>query len=138
MVFGPTADIYPESSDDRSQIKLKTIGRVKEFAGYWKRNSKGEFELIRQNQSKGPFPTPRFLEQNYEATETLHSGETILLGGLTIERQVITVDEISVLKDIPMLGRLFRKESTAKQLVSLFLMVTPTVVNSYGDKAYTE
>ncbi len=124
-------DIVPELSADRSQIKLRIIGRISEFASYWKTNDEGQFEPIPGGDvSKTFVPAPQFLETYYEATETVNIGDSILLGGLATADQIRMIDKIPGLGDIPVLGRLFRRESTSTQWKSTLLIITPTVIKS--------
>jgi beta-lactamase regulating signal transducer with metallopeptidase domain len=136
--FGPTIDIFPELSDDKSQIQLRIVGRLNEFLGYWETNGLGKFEPVPPTGPRGLTPGPRFVEHLYDATDSLGIGETILLGGLTTETRIKTKDQVPVLGDIPLLGRLFRSESTSKRWRSVLIMVTPNLVNPYGDRARIE
>jgi hypothetical protein len=138
MSFGPIADFFPELSSDKSRIQLKVTERSREFVGYWETKAAGEFAPIAVTGARVSIPRPRFVERFYEASDSLRNGQTLLVGGLTTESQIKTKDQIPVLGDIPLLGRLFRSESTAKRWKSPLIMVTPTLVNSYGDRARIE
>ncbi|MFH1372986.1 MAG: secretin N-terminal domain-containing protein [bacterium] len=66
---------------------------------------------------------------NAETNVIVGSGQTAVIGGLTTEDEVETEIGVPLLKDIPLLGRLFK--STTKRLESrdLVIFVTPTIVD---------
>ena len=58
----------------------------------------------------------------------MQSGETIALGGLIRERSTESVSGIPVLKDIPLLGNLFKTTGLDSQRTELLVLITPRVV----------
>jgi general secretion pathway protein D len=59
--------------------------------------------------------------------------ETIVLGGLIQERVARSVTKVPVLGSIPILGWLFRSESTRKQKTNLLLFLTPYIIRDQSD-----
>jgi len=59
--------------------------------------------------------------------------ETIVLGGLIQERMARSVSKVPVLGSIPILGWLFRSESTRKQKTNLLLFLTPYIIRDQSD-----
>mgnify|MGYP006147265661 FL=1 len=57
-------------------------------------------------------------------------GETIAIGGLRVEQEEIGVSKIPILGDIPLLGILFRQESSKTVSRNLAIFLRPTLVSS--------
>ncbi|MFQ5629801.1 MAG: hypothetical protein ACE5I1_13635, partial [bacterium] len=57
-------------------------------------------------------------------------GETIVIGGMIKEREIITVNKVWLLGDIPLLGNLFRNKSTERQQTDLLIFITTKIVNN--------
>ena len=57
------------------------------------------------------------------------NGDTIVIGGMIKEREVVTVNKVWLLGDIPLLGHLFRNKSTEKQQTDLLIFITTRIVN---------
>lgn len=71
---------------------------------------------------------PRLSTRSAQASVRTRDGETIVIGGLT-QRQVETVERrIPLLGDIPIIGELFRSESTQERETELVLFVTPRLI----------
>lgn len=60
---------------------------------------------------------------------TCASGETVVLGGLHIERAGVTVNAIPVLSDLPVIGKSFTKVKHEKFSHRLLIVVTPELVD---------
>jgi MSHA type pilus biogenesis protein MshL len=64
-------------------------------------------------------------------TDTLvrvREGETVVIGGLMQERVTRNRSKVPVLGDIPLLGGLFRRDSTSKRKSELVILLTPTIM----------
>ncbi len=59
----------------------------------------------------------------------LRDGQTLLLSGIIQDSDRFTVTKIPILGDIPLLGRLFRRESNSKERKELVVLVTPKIVD---------
>jgi type IV pilus assembly protein PilQ len=70
---------------------------------------------------------------NAETNVIVSNGQTAVIGGLTTQDEVSTVLGIPVLKDIPLLGSLFRYSNKRTESRDLVIFVTPTIVE--GDLA---
>ncbi len=58
------------------------------------------------------------------------SGETIALGGLISDEKVVNKTKVPCLGDIPLLGYLFRNQTTSSQKTNLIVFLTPTIVRT--------
>ena len=57
------------------------------------------------------------------------NGETIVIGGMIKEREVLTVDKVWLLGDIPLLGHFFQNKSSDKQQTDLVIFITPKIMD---------
>jgi len=66
------------------------------------------------------------------ATEVIvKNGQTVILGGLMQETDVVSVQKVPILGSIPILGELFKSTLTAKKKTELLVMITPQIVDVY-------
>jgi type II secretory pathway component GspD/PulD (secretin) len=70
----------------------------------------------------------RVQDRSIDTTLLVKNGETIVLGGLTIEKDKNNVDGVPILKDLPLLGYIFRYEEDSKDRQELMLIVRPTII----------
>lgn len=63
----------------------------------------------------------------------LRDGQTVVIAGLIGETRQTLVQGIPLLKDIPFVGALFRRQSTTRQRTELAIFVTPYLVRSDAD-----
>jgi type II secretory pathway component GspD/PulD (secretin) len=66
--------------------------------------------------------------QEADTRVVVKDGETAVIGGLISDVQSQVRNGVPVLKDIPLLGPLFRYENKASQKRELIIFVTPTIV----------
>jgi type IV pilus assembly protein PilQ len=63
-------------------------------------------------------------------TEVLvENGGTVVIGGIFEQTERTDITKIPFLGDLPVLGRLFRNDSTTSQKTELLVFVTPRIVN---------
>ncbi len=91
-------------------------------------------DINQQVQALGPNytidgnPVPSTTQRNAQATVSVRDRDTIILGGMISSSVNSTHAGVPVLKDIPVLGYLFRSTSVDKQRVELIVMIHPTVL----------
>jgi len=76
---------------------------------------------------------PTTSKRSAKTTVMARDQETVVLGGLIQERVTRSVDKVPVLGSLPLLGWLFRSESTKKQKTNLLLFLTPYIIRDQGD-----
>jgi type IV pilus assembly protein PilQ len=59
------------------------------------------------------------------------SGDTVVIGGIYTEDEAMTEDGIPGLRRLPLLGWLFKAQSTTNNKTELLIFLTPTVLPSY-------
>lgn len=67
---------------------------------------------------------------NAETHVIVENGQTAVIGGLTTQDEVETITGVPILKDIPVLGILFRHSNKRHESRDLVIFVTPTIVDS--------
>lgn len=75
--------------------------------------------------------SPTISTRDIQSTVAVQSGETIVLGGLIRENQRTLRRGIPVLKDIPLLGNVFRQSVDETRRTELIVLLTPRVA---GDR----
>lgn len=69
------------------------------------------------------------ISRQVQTQVTLPSGFTMVLGGIIEDLEAESESGIPLLKDIPLLGVLFRNRSDEFQKTNLYFFVTPTILN---------
>ncbi len=67
---------------------------------------------------------------NAETNVVVNNGQTAVIGGLTRQEEVEKVQGVPILKDIPLLGMLFRYSQKITENRDLVIFVTPTIVEN--------
>ena len=82
-----------------------------------------------------PTNSPSFDKREAETSVVLLNNQTLVLGGLIQDK--VTVDDrgIPLLKDIPLIGRLFGFKGRAVEKTELLLLITPRVIGTALDAA---
>jgi len=68
-------------------------------------------------------------EKNVSANMVVRNGETIVIGGIYRETKTLGESGVPWVKDIPILGWLFKAEEDIKAKNELLIFITPSVVN---------
>jgi general secretion pathway protein D len=84
----------------------------------------GEFVQIDQNQ------VPTTTSRNAQATLSVRDGETIILGGYIEETRNSGKSGVPILKDIPLLGNLFRSKTDNNSRTELILLMHVTILKN--------
>lgn len=90
----------------------------------------GDSQLIDGNE----FPTTA--RRSFNASITVRDRETVILGGLVREDQRASGAGIPILKDLPLVGRLFGTDSDSRDRAEVIVMITPYVSDKPQDAEY--
>jgi general secretion pathway protein D len=63
----------------------------------------------------------------------VHDQESVVIGGLIQEREVYSVTKVPLLGDIPLLGYLFKYQTTQKVKTDLLILLTPYIIKDRLD-----
>ncbi|MBP7831138.1 MAG: hypothetical protein KA248_14615 [Kiritimatiellae bacterium] len=78
---------------------------------------------------------PTIAKREVSTTVTVPDKATVIISGLIREDEVRYVGKVPILGDIPLLGLLFRSQSTRKQRTNLLIFVTPHIVTDIREAA---
>jgi general secretion pathway protein D len=137
--LGPTLDVIPYVSADGYTIQMTLIPTIVEFLGY---DDPGQFVVQAQNGNGLPLtaqlPLPHFRVRQVTTSVIVWDGQTVVLGGLITENVARLKDEVPILGDLPLIGRLFRTEANVSQKRNLVIFVTPTIIDPAGNRVHTD
>ena len=74
--------------------------------------------------------SPSIFNRTVKTSLSLRDGGSIVLGGLMSNRQTNTGTGVPYLKDVPVLGNLFKSQTRKKNKTELVLMIVPYIVGS--------
>ncbi|MBB6414000.1 secretin N-terminal domain-containing protein [Mesorhizobium sangaii] len=77
--------------------------------------------------------SPVISMRRLQSTVSVRNGDTIAIGGLMQDSTNQANSGVPVLKDIPLLGGLFRSSENAKERTELLILLNPRVVDSDAD-----
>ena len=83
--------------------------------------------IVDEGSPDTPF-TPTITKREVSTTVTIPNEQSVVMSGLIREDEIRNVAKVPLLGDIPVLGRLFRHDSTRKQRTNLLIFVTPHLV----------
>jgi type II secretory pathway component HofQ len=75
--------------------------------------------------------TPVINEQSATTNVVVNNGETVVIAGLTSNQVTEAESGIPILKDIPLLGNLFKKSDKNHEKKDLIIFVTPFIINTH-------
>lgn len=78
------------------------------------------------------FLQPVFAVREVKTTVTLFDGATVVMGGLTREEVLSVHDQVPILGDIPLIGRLFQSKGETRQKRNLLIFVTANTISPGG------
>ena len=143
LPFGPTLDVIPYVSADGFTVQMTILPTLTEFLGY---DDPGKF--VPQSQAVGgssigvpitaELPLPHFRIRQVLANVIVWDGQTVVLGGLITEDVTKVKDKVPFLGDLPLVGRLFRSESSQTKKKNLVIFVTPRIIDAAGNPYHTE
>jgi general secretion pathway protein D len=89
-----------------------------------------------QNNSVSSIDSPLILNRSIHTTLAVNSGETVLLGGLISSNKSSGESKVPLLGDIPLIGHLFKTESTGTTKTELIVQITPYILNDVNQLEY--
>jgi general secretion pathway protein D len=134
--FGQVLDVIPYVSADGYSVQMHIIPTLTEFLGYDTENAR-QFQTVVGSQPLQPQPLPKFRVRQVTTSAIVWDGQTVVLGGLIAENVSKSRQKIPVLGDVPLLGRLFRSESSSSTKKNLVIFVTPTIIDPSGNRVHS-
>jgi general secretion pathway protein D len=135
---GPILDVVPDVLSDGYTINLTLIPSLIEFSGYQTPPSLGNFSSTGLNVVLLPTALPAFSVREVTTTVNVWDGQTVVLGGLIEDEIMYTKDEVPVLGDVPIIGRLFQSQSKTDTKRNLMIFVTATMIDPAGNRVHSD
>ncbi len=87
-------------------------------------------DFIRPQVGQLSYAVPVTSNRQVNSDVVVEKGQTIIIGGLVSTRSINSQEGVPGLKDVPLFGRLFRRDTQTEDKVSLFIFITPYVIES--------
>jgi general secretion pathway protein D len=139
LPLGTTLDVVPYVSADGFTIQLTIIPTYTQFLQY---DSPGQF--VPESVTTGGqtitavLPLPHFRVRQVTTSAIVWDGQTVVLGGLISENVNKLKEQIPILGDLPVIGRLFRNEITSAYKANLIIFVTSTIIDPAGNPVHLD
>jgi beta-lactamase regulating signal transducer with metallopeptidase domain len=133
---GITIDLTPVVSSNRQSIRLTIAGAVNEFLDY-AAPAQGDVltAVVDGKKITAKKPLPQFRLRQAADVIPVPLGHTAVLGLGPVAVEKNGKDKVPLLGDVPLLGRLFRKESKWTERKDLWFFATPRLVDAAGPPA---
>jgi len=129
---GVVMEVTPNVEDDGA-INLALSPRITEFEGFM------EYGGVAVALTSGTtvtvpsgFIQPVFTVREIRTSVTVFDGATVVMGGLTREEVRTNNDQMPILGDIPLLGRMFQSKGESRQKRNLLIFVTANRITPGG------
>ena len=130
---GIRLDMIPRWQPEGGIIQISVTNVLTEFLRYDDPNTRqAKGGAATGSAVVGVTPLPHFRLRQVGTQADIPAGGTLVLGGPIVYDRVLMKDKIAVLGDIPLLGRLFRREQTGELKKHLIILITPKRIHSTG------
>ena len=133
---GTFVRLLPSVAPGSEEISLDVSFLLREFLGY---DDPGQIVIDGKpvtGKGGGALPLPRFRERAGAASRVINDGETLVLMGMPAEDVRKIKTKTPLLGDLPILGRMFRREYVDKTESQLMVFVTGMVIDPAGNRKY--
>lgn len=134
---GPILDVVPYVLADGYTINMALIPSVTVFDGYQTPPTipdvTGNLNVVQL-----PVVLPEFTIRQVVTTVNVWDNQTVVIGGLISSEIQSTKDEVPVIGDLPMIGKLFQSQSKTTQKKNLMIFVTATIVDPAGNRVHSD
>jgi type IV pilus assembly protein PilQ len=129
--MGQKVPIKQFSSSGDVIITFEEVGTILRVTPHITAEGRILLDLAPERSSYAFDPNGVIINTNNANTHVVvESGQTAVIGGLTTQDEVISRTGVPVLKDIPLLGRLFSYEKKDVKSRDLVIFVTPEIVDA--------
>jgi len=127
-ISSSTGAVTTTASFREAGIKLYVTPHIS-IGGFISLNIKTEQSFQSSTVTTTAGSQPVIDSRKAETNLLVSDGETIVIGGLRKKETTSTVDKLPVLGDIPVLGKLFRRDVKEVINTELLIFVTPYIIN---------
>ncbi len=99
---------------------------------------KTDLSTVTRFREEEGFAQPIVDTRQFTTSVWLRDGARILIGGLFRDANTKRSTGIPILKDIPLLGRLFRSSSNVSSVSQLYIMIRPSILDIWEGDSYEE
>ncbi|HHH30276.1 MAG TPA: type II secretion system protein GspD, partial [Polyangiaceae bacterium] len=92
-----------------------------------------EEEISEAGEAQGTLGVVPINQRIAKTQVVVRDQQTVVIGGLMRDRVTTSEDKVPILGDIPLLGVLFRRQSTTTQKTNLLLFITPYIIRDPSD-----
>ena len=134
---GPILDVVPVVLSDGYTINLTLIPTLTEFNGY---DTPPNIPTVTGNLNvvQLQIVLPDFSVREVVTTVNVWDNQTVVLGGLISSSVQDTKDEVPVLGDLPLVGKLFQSQSKSTVKNNLMIFVTTQIVDPAGNRVHSD
>ena len=134
---GPILDVVPYVLSDGYTINLTLIPTLTEFNGY---DTPPNIPSVTGNLNvvQLPIVLPDFSVREVVTTVNVWDNQTVVLGGLISASVQDSKDEVPVLGDLPLVGKLFQSQSKSTVKNNLMIFVTTSIVDPAGNRVHSD
>ncbi|WP_249352153.1 MULTISPECIES: type II secretion system secretin GspD [unclassified Rudaea] len=90
-------------------------------------------EITTPGSSTAANPNPPISQRNLNTQVAVQSGQTVLLGGLIREDNVVSNTGVPFLSSVPVLGNLFKSSQNSRTRTEIIVLITPRVIYNTED-----
>lgn len=137
--LGIKLDVTPSVGADLRSISLSLAPEISSFVRWeeWDTASTSSGSSSSSSSSvtndTALIRLPVFARSTIETEVVVASGETVVMGGLIASTQSKTEEKIPFLSSIPLIGRLFRHDTSNVEESNLLIFVTATILSERGE-----
>ncbi len=145
---GITFTVTPTVSSNNKVITLQLLPSVTDLTGWSDYNydvvlggsyetefdaaSGGLSQKLKSTTSRITMKMPEISKREISTQLKVFDGQSVLMGGMTVDLHTTMEDRFPILGDIPILGRIFSKNATTTTRSSLLISVSTRLVNPDG------
>ncbi len=136
---GPILDVVPYVLADGYTINMALIPSVTVFDGYQPTPNIGSVNAsATANYVQLPVVLPAFTIRQVVTTVNVWDNQTVVIGGLISSDVQSSKQQIPVIGDLPMIGKLFQSQSKITTKKNLMIFVTATIVDPAGNRVHSD
>ncbi|WP_257458668.1 type II secretion system secretin GspD [Archangium lipolyticum] len=127
--LGGLGSLYAPITRQNVELKLTVKPQINESDFIRMTITEQTEEIASTDQVLGPTTAKR----SAKTTVVAKDQETVVIGGIMQDRTIESVVKVPILGDIPLLGHLFRDNTTRKTKTNLLLFLTPYIIREQSD-----
>lgn len=119
---------YTSSTSDKIETKFVEAALALEVTPHINPNGTIVLKIDAKNDAPGSGNPPPINKKQATTEMMLRDGETTVIGGIYVERDINNEEGVPFLKDVPFFGGLFKSDSVEKTRTELLIFITPKIL----------